>query len=60
MIRSLIKHLPPIEQLKQEVKQSPQLLDTYLAAEIITGDIDSVEFILNIKQQLDSKNDKSN
>jgi len=60
MIRSLIKHLPPIEQLKQEIKQSPQLLDTYLAAEIITGDIDSVEFILNFKQQLDSKNDKSN
>ena len=60
MIRSLIKYLPPLTQLKKELKNNPELLDSYLGTEILRGDAESVEYILELKQQLDNTNDKSN
>ena len=60
MIQPLIQYLPPLKQLKQEIKKSPKLLDRYLSAELVKGDIESVEYLIELKKQLDSKNDKSN
>lgn len=60
MIRTLVKYLPPLEQLKKEVLSSPHLLEMYLSAEILRGDVESVEYIEQLKKDLDSKNDKSN
>ena len=60
MIQSLIQYVPPLDQLKQELERNPNLIEKYLGAELIKGDIDSVEYIIELKQQLDSINDKSN
>lgn len=60
MIQSLIQYVPPLDQLKQELERNPDLIEKYLDAELIKGDIDSVEYIIELKQQLDSINDKSN
>jgi len=59
MIRTLKHHLPDLEQLKKEVLNSPELLESYLNADILTGPGESIEYIEELKQQLndDSTND---
>lgn len=55
MIQSLIQYVPPLDQLEQELERNPDLIEKYLGAELIKGDIDSVEYLIELKQQLDSK-----
>ena len=52
MIRPLKQHLPELEQLKQEVLSSPDILEGYLSADIVTGPAESVEYLEELKQQL--------
>ena len=52
MIRTLKHHLPDLEQLKTEVLNSPELLESYLNADILTGPGESIEYLEEIKQQL--------
>jgi hypothetical protein len=54
MIRPLKQHLPELEQLKQEVLSSPNLLEKYLSADIVTGPAESVEYLEELKQQLNN------
>ena len=52
-------YLPSLEKLKELEKTHPVLLKTFLAADILTGDIESIEYIEELKQQLndDDTND---
>ena len=52
MIKTLKHHLPDLEQLKKEVLGSPKLLESYLNADILTGPGESIEYLEEIKQQL--------
>ena len=62
MIKPLRMYLPSLEKLKEIEKTHPVLLKTFLAADILTGDIESIEYIEELKQQLndDDTNDESN
>ncbi len=57
MIKPLRMYLPPLEKLKEIQKIHPVLLKTFLEADILIGDIEPMEFIEELKQQL---NDKDN
>ena len=59
MIKSLRMYLPPIEKLKEVENTNPVLLKTFFTADILTGDIESMEYIEDLKQKLneDSTND---
>lgn len=52
MIRTLKHHLPDLELPKKEVLNSPHLLESYLNADILTGPGESIEYLEEIKQQL--------
>lgn len=54
MIRPLKQHLPEFKQLRQEVLSSPSLLEKYLSADIVTGPVESVEYLEELKQQLNN------
>lgn len=54
MIRPLKQHLPELKQLRQEVLSSPSLLEKYLSADIVTGPVESVEYLEELKQQLNN------
>lgn len=59
MIKPLRMYLPPIEKLKEIENTNPVLLKTFFTADILTGDIESMEYIEELKQKLndDSTND---
>tara|TARA_X000001382_G_scaffold59133_2_gene40705 strand:- start:1547 stop:1768 length:222 start_codon:yes stop_codon:yes gene_type:complete len=59
MIKPLRMYLPPIEKLKEIENTNPVLLKTFFTADILTGDIESMEYIEDLKQKLneDSTND---
>ena len=52
-------YLPPIEKLKEIENTNPVLFKTFFMADILTGDIESMEYIEELKQKLndDSTND---
>ena len=45
-------YLPSLEELKKVQKTHPVLMKTFLEADILIGDIESMEFIEELKQQL--------
>ena len=59
MIKPLRMYLPSLEKLKEVQNTNPVLLKTFLEADILIGDIESMEFIEELKQQLndDDTND---
>lgn len=58
MIKSLLKYLPPLQELKQQVKNGSNLIENYLNADIILGEEDSISYILKLKSK--KQNEKSN
>jgi len=52
-------YLPSLEELKNIQETNPVLLKTFLEADILIGDIEPMEFIEELKQQLndDDTND---
>ena len=52
MIKPLRMYLPSLEKLKEIQKTHPVLMKTFLEADILIGDIESMEFIEELKQQL--------
>ena len=51
MIKPLRMYLPSLEKLEKVQKTNPVLLKTFLEADILIGDIESMEFIEELKQQ---------
>lgn len=47
-------YLPSLEELKKIQKTNSVLLKTFLEADILIGDIESMEFIEELKQQLNN------
>ena len=58
MIRSLLKHLPSLEELKKQTKNNDDLILRYLNADIIYGEEQAVEYLLKLKRKYN--NEKSN
>lgn len=58
MIKSLLKYLPPLQELKEQVKNGSNLIENYLNADIILGEEDSISYILKLKSK--KQNEKSN
>ena len=49
-------YLPSLEKLKEIQKTNPVLMKTFLEADILIGEVESMEFIEEFKQQLNDDN----
>jgi len=58
MIRSLLKHLPSLEELKKQIENSDGTVLRYLNAVIIYVEEQAVEYLLKLKGKYN--NEKSN
>jgi hypothetical protein len=54
----LIKYLPPLNELKQQLSENPNIIKYYHKYELFIGDADSLDFIIKelIKYNYVSKN----
>jgi hypothetical protein len=47
-----IRYLPPIAELKKNLKNNPNIIKYYLQTECFIGDIDSINYLQNILKKL--------
>jgi len=47
-VSSVVKYLPPIDELKSILKKNPELINYYKKTEGFIGDIESIQYIYSI------------
>jgi hypothetical protein len=44
----ILRHLPPLIELKKILKEDPSMIDIYIKCDSFIGDSESIEYILSI------------
>lgn len=56
---SMVKYLPPLKELKNELENNPTILEMYSKYDSYVGDSDAVDYLISLLIKEDKKNNKS-
>jgi hypothetical protein len=52
---SIVKHLLPYSELKKEIENNPEILNSYIKYDSFIGEAESVDYIINKLYKTDKK-----